>query len=233
MWAEIIGVITAFALMVWAIAGEYLFGIYGGTYFLPLLAFPAVNLIRFHGLDAASFQLKKKPRIVSFDVVYPILVAALTFAAIPYFCALAGILPQDTPLHALYTGTLEHAGIHHGWVGWYFVLDGYLYDRVNCHARVNLRLGELWRNAMLATGLFLFLEDYWGEEVTAGVLKWPDIFHAINGLLPFSWNTNFFIEIVIFTTGTATLLFANLRYRLKLDAKLANTLRILDSSNGL
>ena len=217
--AEIIGLIIAISLMIWAIASEYLFGIYGGSYFLPLLAFPAVHAIRFHGLDAAPFQLKKKPRIISFDVLYPILVAALTFAAVPYFFALIGILPQDTPIRVFYTGALEHAGIHHGWVGWYLVLDGYLYHRVNRHARVNLRLGELWRNALLATGLFLFLEDYWGEEITAGALKWPDVFYAINGLLPFGWNTNFFIEIVIFVAFTTTLLVVNLRYRLELDAR--------------
>jgi hypothetical protein len=217
IWVEIAGVIAAVALMILAIASQYLFVGSSGAYFLALLAFPAMHVARFHGLDAASFSIKGKPRLVSYDVLSPVLLAVVTFAAIPYFFALAGVLPQDTPINVLYTGALGHSGIHHGWVGWYLVFEGYLYHRVNRHAKVNFRDGELWRNALLAMGIFLFIEDYWGEEISAGVLKWPDSFRSVNSLFPFSWNTNFFIEIVIFTAIIMIFLVMNFRCKRKND----------------
>ncbi len=192
---EIFGLAASFGLLAWAIIGEYFVGVYNWVYFLPLFLIPFVHLARFIDLDATSFPYAPKKPSLFFDRVYPILVVLVTFASIPFLLAVSGILAQETFLNGLFTGSLEHTGIHHGWAGWYLFTEAYLYHRLNRHAAKRRRLGELWRNGLLLLGLFLFVDDFWGEQISAGMLGWPDWFNMLNQMLPFSWDGNFALEI--------------------------------------
>ncbi len=192
---EVIGLGISFGLIAWAVIGEFFFGVYGGELFLPFFMIPVIHLLRFMDLDTTSFPYAPKKPSRFFDRIYPILVVVVTFASIPFLLAISGVKAQDTFLNVLFTGSLEHTGIHHGWAGWYLVIEGYLYHRINRHAAKRKRLGEAWRNGLFILGMFLFLDDFWGEQVAAGALRWPDIFLSLNGILPFSWDVNFAIEI--------------------------------------
>ncbi len=192
---EVIGFLASFGFLAWAVIGEYIVGVYGGTLFLLMFLIPFIHLLRFMDLDVASFPYAPKAPSLFFDRVYPILVLVVTFASIPFLLAISGIKTQETFLHVLFTGSLEHTGIHHGWAGWYLVTEGYLYHRINRHAAKRRRLGEAWRDGLFILGMFLFLDDFWGEQIAAGALGWPDIFLSLNGILPFSWDVNFTIEI--------------------------------------
>ncbi len=192
---EVIGLAVSFILLVWAVIGEYVVGVYGGALFLPMFMIPVIHMLRFMDLEVTSFPYAHKKPSQFFDRIYPILVVVVTFASIPFLLAVSGILTQDTILHAVFTGSLEHAGIHHGWAGWYLVTEGYLYHRINRHAAKRRRLGEAWRNGLLILGMFLFLDDFWGEQISAGALGWPDWFSKLNQLFPFSWDGNFAFEI--------------------------------------
>ncbi|HMF31347.1 MAG TPA: hypothetical protein VKK79_08040 [Candidatus Lokiarchaeia archaeon] len=213
--AEVIGIIISFGLLVWAIAGEYAFGVYGGTYFLPLFWVPVMHLLRLRYLDRGSFPYKEKTPLLSYDHLYPIVVVVVSIAAIPYLLAISDLFAQTTPLHIIYTGMLEHTGIHHGWVGWYFITEGYLYHRLNRHATKYRRLGEVWRNGLLIAGVYMFLDDFWAEQITAGALAWPDPFKNIEHLLPYSWDINFAIDIGVFALAVFIILVLNFYYRTK------------------
>lgn len=213
--AEVIGVMISFSLLTFAVIGEYMFGIYGGTYFLPLFVFPVMYLARFKNLDLSSFPYKVKAKSFFYDFIYPVLMIITTFGAVPYFFSIVGIYPQSTFIHVIYTGSLDHAGIHHGWVGWFLIAEGYLYHRLNRHAAKNRRLGELWRNGLLIMGIYLFLDGFWAEQITDGILSWPDPFKYIESLLPFSWRVNFAVDIVVFGLVMLFVLFLNFRYRTK------------------
>jgi hypothetical protein len=139
---------------------------------------------------------------VFFDKVYPVFALVITFAAIPYLLSVSGVYIQGTSLHAVFTGEVEHTGIHHGFFGWYFIVEAWFYHRLNHHAVVNPNLSKAFRNGLVIMGIFLFLDDFWGEQVTAGALGWPDPFIFINRLLPFSWNTNFAIDIAVLAVAT-------------------------------
>ncbi len=156
---------------------------------------PVIHLLRFLDLDVTSFPYEPKSPSLFFDRIYPILVVVVTFASIPFLLAISGIKAQETFLEVLFTGSLEHTGIHHGWAGWYLFTEGYLYHRLNRHAAKRQRLGEAWRNGLLILGIFLFLDDFWSEQISAGVLGWPDWFSMLNHLFPFSWDGNFALEI--------------------------------------
>ncbi len=192
---EVIGLALSFGLLAWAVIGEYFVGMYGGTSFLPMFMIPVIHLLRFKDLDVTSFPYRPKSRSLFFDRIYPILMVVVTFASIPFLLAISGVKAQETFLHVLFTGSLEHTGIHHGWAGWYLITEGYLYHRINRHAAKRRRLGEAWRNGLFILGMFLFLDDFWGEQIAAGALGWPDIFLSLNGILPYSWDVNFAIEI--------------------------------------
>jgi hypothetical protein len=192
---DIIAAICACVFLAWALIGESLSGTYGWAKFIPIAAIPALHLHRFTGLDMAKPLEKTGFSHVFFDKVYPVLAIVITFAAIPYFLAVSGVYVQDTGFHMVFTGEVEHAGIHHGYFGWYLIIEAMFYHRLNRHAIVNRNLGNAFQNGLVVMGIFLFLDDFWGEQITAGVLGWPDPFLFINRLLPFSWDTNFAIEI--------------------------------------
>jgi hypothetical protein len=191
-----IALIFSFLLVLWAVYGQFEYGT-SWVLYIPLFIIPIVHLIRFKDLDPLSFPFNQKVSFFSFEKIYPILVLIFTFLAVPYFLALMGILPQNTIIHNIYTGELAHTGIHHGWVAWYFLVEAYFYHRINRHASKNKIAGQLWRNGLLIFGLFLFFDDYWEEEITAGILGWPSPFLAINQVFQHSWNVNFAIELGI------------------------------------
>ncbi len=195
--SEVIGISVSFGILVWAIIGEYLVGVYEWTTFLLMFLIPFIHLLRFKDLDGTSFPYAPKVASLFFDSIYPILILVVTFASIPSILAISGILTEDTFLHIVFTGAVGHTGIHHGWAGWYLVTEGYLYHRLNRHAVKRKNIGASWRNGLLVVGFFLFIDDFWSEQLTDGVLGWPDVFHSINAVFPFSWRINFTIEIVI------------------------------------
>lgn len=182
---------------------------------MALFGIPVMYLFRFMDLDASSFPYKEKPPSFFFDRLYPFLLLIITFASVPFFLAISGILSQDTVLHSIFTGAFEHTGIHHGWVGWFLALEGYLYHRLNRHALKNRHLGEAWRNCLTVLGMFLFLEDFWGEQISHGVLGWPDLFLELNQKFPFSWDINLLFEIIILVLCMLIALWLYLRFQSK------------------
>ncbi len=219
-WIDIIAAVGACALLAWALAGEALSGTYGWAKFIPLVAIPALHLHRFYGLDWAKPPSTTGFSALFFDKVYPIIALVITFAAIPYLLAVSGVYIQDTSLHAVFTGEVEHTGIHHGFFGFYLVVEALFYHRLNRHAVVNPNISNAFRNGLVVMGLFLFMDDFWGEQITAGALGWPDPFLAINRLLPFSWNANFAIDIVVVAAATFCIQLLYYRHRSRRDLDL-------------
>ena len=92
---EIWAVIVSFAIITWAIIGEYFWGVYGWYKFLPLYIIPMFQLLRIYGLDQDALQEKRNHSVGLLNKIFPILVLIFTFAAIPYYCALFGAYPQN------------------------------------------------------------------------------------------------------------------------------------------
>lgn len=197
---EILATISAFLILTWAIIGEYRWGIYGGTYFLGLYLIPIMQLLRLRDLDLVAVQEKKNSSHWFFDRIYPVLVIILTFAAIPYYFSISGVYPQSTPIHVIFTGSLDHLGIHHGFIGWFLVLEGYFFHRLN---RNTLNEGNFWKvigNGFMIFGFYLFLNGFWAEQLESGALHWFDPFAYVENSMPFSWRIAFAIELGIVIT---------------------------------
>jgi hypothetical protein len=187
----------AFGIVIWGIIGEMLFGIYGWPIFLLLLIIPMFVLFRWTNLDLESFPYHASGSKFSFERTFSFIIILVTLLCIPYLFVISGIMPQDTFLSNIFRGTFGHKGVHHGWVGWVLMVEGYLYYRLNRHARKYYELGLTFQNVFFILGLFLFLHDYWYEEIGYWLTKINDPFQTINTLLPFSWQWNLFLEIVI------------------------------------
>ena len=174
---EILTLIASFAIVTWAIVGEYRGGIYGGTYFLPLYIIPILQLLRLQNLDLDTMREKKWNSAGAMDKILPIFAIIFTFAAIPYYFANRDILPQNVIIiNVIFTGYLDHVGIHHGMLGWYFILEAYFYQRLNRYAVKDQESGKYWRNFLLVFGLYMFFNDYWEEQFTNGALHMFDPF---------------------------------------------------------
>jgi len=194
---EIVALISSFVILTWAILGEYRWGIYGGTYFLGLYIIPAMQLVRMRDLDLGAMREKKNSSHWFLDRIYPALIIVITFAAIPYYFSISGVYPQNTPIHAIFTGSLDHLGIHHGFIGWFLVLEGYFYHRLNRYA---VKQGNGWKifgNGFMIFGFYLFLNGFWAEQLTSGALNWFDPFESVENSMPFSWRIDFAIELGI------------------------------------
>jgi hypothetical protein len=191
---EMIMIGVAFWSVIWGILGELVFGFYNWRDFVPLLIIPFFVLFRLTNLDPTSFRYQAPSPRFSFERVQLLIVIITTILSIPYLFVISGIMPQDTVLSLFFMGSFGHGGIHHGWIGWLCIVESYFYQRLNRHAKKLINLGILFRNGLLIVGLFLFVDDYWYEEVIKRFPSVPDIFKELNALLPFSFSMNLAVE---------------------------------------
>jgi hypothetical protein len=198
-WLDRMGVVLSFGIIIYLMVGESIFGRYNILAFIPLFAIPILYLMRFRDIvpEMVEKVAKEKARFFSFDRFYALFIIFVTFYSIPYNLAVMGILVQDTWLNVIFTGTWEHGGLHHGWVGWFFLFEAYFYHRVNRFTQNFHNSSILLRNGYVIMGAFLFFDDLWFEEIANGLLAWPDIFKMLNSLLPYSWSWNFILLIGI------------------------------------
>jgi len=203
-WFDRIGVIFSFGILVFLMIGESIYGVYNILYFIPLFAIPVLYVLRFRDITPEMVEKvsKERHRFLSFDRFYGVLLIFVFFYGIPYNLAIVGILVQDTWLNSIFTGVWGHAGLHHGWVGWYLLIMAYLYHRVNRYTKKFHNSSILLRNGLVIMGIFLFIDDLWFEEISQGILGWPDIFRMFNALFPYSWSWNFILIIAILLIST-------------------------------
>lgn len=125
------------------------------------------------------------------------LVILVTFAAIPYYFSISGVYPQDTPIHVIFTGYLDHLGIHHGFVGSFLVLESYFFHRLNRQCPAQDTGWMVLKNGSMVLGFYLFLNGFWADQLESGSLHWFDPFQFVEQAMPFSWYTAFAIELGI------------------------------------
>lgn len=195
LFKEILMMLLAFWLVFWGILGEYFFGIYKWQDFILLLIIPCFVLGRFTNLDSDSYTLNKPKFHSSFEKIPFMIVIIITILSLPYLCVISGILPQDTFLSYIFVGNFGHGGIHHGWVGSVLVWESYIYHRINRHAKKLKNAGILLRNGFFITGIYLFCDDFWYEEVIRRFPTLPDVFSQLNQLLPLLYTMNLILIV--------------------------------------